>query len=160
MPDASSAHADQTDLLRHLALERISAQWSDFLGLLSAELSEQLSAEEYRGLLRRLGETFARQNPMPGALDLAQLEAEFNATWSRLQWGFARVSDQGLKLRIVHRASPLSAALQVDADVAAGYLEGAYATWLQQAGAPAGLVLRQVPGDGVPMQMVFELVAA
>jgi hypothetical protein len=160
MPDAAPLNADPSDLLRHLALERVSSQWSDFLALLSAELVEQLSADEYRGLLRRLGESFARQNPVAASSDVAQLEAAFNATWARMRWGFVRISEQGAALRVVHRASPLSAALQVDTDVAAGYLEGVYAVWLQQAGAPAGLVLRQAPSDGSPMQMVFELAAA
>ena len=42
MSDTTLDPTDQTELLRSLALERISPQWADFLGLMSEALGAQL----------------------------------------------------------------------------------------------------------------------
>lgn len=148
---------DQTDLLRSLALERISPQWADFLGLLSEALGAQLEPAEYRQLLVRLGEGFASQHLLPRCVGLSQLSDAMNAVWARMQWGYASVSDQGQQLEVVHRACPLPAALQLDAEVAGGFLEGVYGVWLKAAGAPDELALMQVVGPQLPMYMAFAL---
>jgi len=159
MSDMNFDHADQTDLLRSLALERISPQWVDFLGLLSEALSAQLEPVEYRQLLVRLGEGFANQNPLPPCAGLNQLSDAMNVVWKRMQWGYVSVSDLGQALNVVHRACPLPAALQLDADVAGGFLEGVYGVWLKAAGAPDELALTQVVGPQLPMYMAFALTA-
>lgn len=159
MSNGSEVETDSTDLLRHLALERVSPQWAVFLDLLSAELQAQLTAAEYRQLLRRLGSRFAETVPLGPCADLAELAGEANRVWRRMQWGFVAMLDVGQSLRVTHRASPLPAALQLDADVAGGFLEGVYATWLSAAGSPQTLTLSQVEGSGAPMEMVFELSA-
>lgn len=149
--------SDQSDLLRSLALERISPQWADFLVLLSEALGAQLEPAEYRELLVRLGQGFANQNPLPPCLGLVELSAAMNAVWRRMQWGVASVSDQEVELEVVHRACPLPAALQLDAEVAGGFLEGVYGVWLRAAGAPEELELVQVEGPELPMYMAFAL---
>lgn len=150
---------DSTDLLQHLALERIAPQWSAFLQLLGGELATQLAPGELRQLLVRLGSRFAETNPLGPCADVASLQAAFNRVWAPMQWGYATVSDMEQHLVVTHRACPLPAALQCDAEVSGGYLEGAYGTWLQAAGAPAGLVLKQQAASGLPMHMVFGLAA-
>lgn len=157
MSDMTIAQTDHTDLLRSLALERISPQWADFLGLLSDALSAQLTQLEYRQLLVRLGESFASQHPLPACVGLGQLSEAMNAVWHRMQWGYASVSDQGQQLTVVHRACPLPAALQLDVEVAGGFLEGVYRIWLKAAGAPDELVLAQVDKQGLLMYMEFAL---
>lgn len=159
MSDMTIDQTDQTDLLRSLALERISPQWADFLGLLSEALSAQLEPAEYRQLLVRLGEGFARQHPLPACEGLSQLSDAMNVVWQRMQWGYASVSDQGPQLAVVHRACPLPAALQLDTEVAGGFLEGVYGSWLKAAGAPDELTLTQVVGPPLPMHMAFALSA-
>lgn len=62
-----------------------------------------------------------------------------------------------VEIEIVHRACPLPAALQLDAEVAGGFLEGVYGVWLKAAGAPDELVLEQVEGPQLPMYMAFVL---
>jgi hypothetical protein len=153
----SSESAASVDLLQHLALERISPQWSGFLGVLSDELQTQLTATEYRALLVSLGVRFAQAFELPACNSLKDIEAEVNKYWFRFQWGFAVFSDVGRQLQIAHHACPLPAALQIDSDFAGGFLEGAYATWLRAAGSPAELELKQLPAAGIPMHMVFEL---
>lgn len=157
MSDMTFDPTDQTDLLRSLALERISPQWADFLGLLSEALSAQLEPVKYRQLLVRLGEGFARQHPLPDCVGLSQLSDAMNVVWQRMQWGYASVSDQGQQLAVVHRACPLPAALQLGAEVAGGFLEGVYGIWLKAAGAPDELSLTQVAGPPLPMYMAFAL---
>lgn len=159
MSNGSNGEADATDLLRHLALERVSPQWAVFLELLSSELQEQLTALEYRQFLHRLGVRFAQTVPLEPCADLVELEREANLVWHRMQWGYVTMSDLGQTLHITHRASPLSAALQLDADVAGGFLEGVYAEWLVSAGSPPDLALVQSQGAGVPMEMAFVLSA-
>ena len=86
-----------------------------------------------------------------------QLTEAINAVWHRMRWGYASVSDQDIEIEVVHRACPLPAALQLDAEVAGGFLEGVYGVWLKAAGAPDELVLEQVEGPHLPMYMSFVL---
>lgn len=150
---------DSTELLQHLALERISPQWAGFLGVLSDELQSQLSEGEYRALLVRLGGRFAQAYELPPCESLQEIENAVNKIWSQFQWGYAVLSDYGRQLHISHHACPLPAALQVDASLASGFMEGAYAAWLLAAGSPDELELRQMPASGQPMHMAFELAA-
>lgn len=159
MPFLNTPANDPSELLQHLALERVSPQWAHFLEGLGEELGGQLSDEELRHLLFRLGSRFAEKQPLGACTDLAEVESAANRVWRGMRWGYVVLSDLGQCLRVVHRACPLPAALQIDTDVAAGYLEGAYGVWLRAAGAPEQLVLRQQASTGVPMQMVFELMA-
>lgn len=158
-PRMNDTLSDQTELLRSLALERISPQWADFLGLLSDALGAQLESAEYRQLLVGLGERFAGQNPLPACTGLEELAEAMNAVWKRMRWGYVGLSDQRVQLELVHRACPLPAALQLDADVAGGFLEGVYGVWLKAAGAPADLALMQLQGEELPMHMAFALIA-
>jgi hypothetical protein len=127
--------------------------------VLSDELQEQLTPPEYRALLVRLGVRFAQLFELPACNSLKDIEIAVNKYWSEFQWGFAVFSDVGRQLQIAHHACPLPAALQIDGDFAGGFLEGAYGAWLQAAGSPAELSLKQLPAAGVPMYMVFELSA-
>ncbi len=156
---STPAVPDIHDLLQHLALERISSQWSGFLGVLSEELQAQLSESEYRALLVRLGGRFAQSFELPACASLVDLQDAANKVWSQFQWGYTVFSDAGMQLQISHHACPLPAALQVDAELAGGFMEGVYAAWLLAAGSPPELVLTQQPGSGQPMQMSFKLAA-
>lgn len=155
----SEMSEDHLELLRTLALERISPQWADFLGLMSEALGNQLEPAEYRQLLSDLGRGFAARNPLPPCTGLEELSAAMNSVWKRMQWGFVELSDQRSQLEVAHRACPLPAALQLDAEIAGGFLEGVYAVWLVAAGAPEELELVQVEGPELPMFMAFSLMS-
>lgn len=155
----STSEPSSVDLLQHLALERIAPQWAGFLGVLSDEFQAQLTAAEFRSLLARLGVRFAQVFELPICNSLEEIEAAINKYWSQFQWGYVVFSDVGRQLQVAHHACPLPAAMQIDADLAGGFLEGAYATWLRAAGSPAELELKQLPTAGIPMYMVFELSA-
>ena len=74
--------------------------------------------------------------------------------------GYTVFSEAGMQLQISHHACPLPAALQVDAELAGGFMEwGVRSARLLAAGSPPELVLTQQPGSGQPMQMSFKLAA-
>lgn len=143
-------------LLRHLAFERLSPQWAGFLRVLGQALQAQLSVQELKLFLRRLGELFAQAHPLAATATLAELEELINRFWFERQWGYASLEDRGDALVIQHRGCPLPAALQTDTEVAAAFLEGCYGQWLVAAGAPAELTMRSLPPTDWPMHMAFE----
>ena len=157
MSTTTTQQAPQPELLQYLAVERVSRQWADFLSIFSGELAAQLTDTEYRELLVRMGGKFATLNPLPVCAELSDIQVAANALWAGLQWGYAQFADHGQNLQIIHHACPLPAGLQLNADVAGGFLQGVYLTWIRAAGAPVSLSLRQLPADGQPMQMMFEL---
>lgn len=157
MSTTITQQASQPELLQYLAVERVSRQWSGFLSIFSGELAAQLTDAEYRELLTRMGGKFAALNPLPACAELSDIQAAANAFWAGMQWGYVQFADQGQNLQIVHHACPLPAGLQLDADVAGGFLQGVYLTWIRAAGAPVSLSLHQLPAGGQPMQMIFEL---
>ena len=160
MDVVTQAEDGTVELLRHLAFERIAPQWAGFLGVLGTALQSQLSPEEFRHFLKRLGAEFAKELPLPAVDDLSALEHSINRIWFDRQWGMVVFSDLGGALRLEHKGCPLPAALQADADLAGGFLEGAYGAWLAAAGAPNELALAQQPASGLPMHMAFELRAS
>lgn len=160
MENAESAADPSVELLRHLAFERVSPQWSGFLRVLGDSLQTQLSESEFQLFMKRLGERFAQDHPLGQTQNLPELEAAINRFWADRQWGFAKLGDLGGALRIEHWGSPLPAALQVDAEVGGAFLEGVYGGWLSAAGAPPELTVGQAPSSGLPMHISFELKAA
>ena len=149
--------ASQQKLLQHLAVERVSRQWVDFLAIFSGELAAQVSKAEYRELLLKMGAKFATLHPLPNCIELNDIQLSANALWAGLQWGYVQFIDDGQNLQIAHHACPLTDGLQLDVGVAGGFLQGVYLTWIRAAGAPVSLNLRQLPSDEVPMLMLFEL---
>lgn len=154
-----SSPAISEDLLSHLALERVSVQWSGFLRVLSEELLSKVSQDEYRRLLSGMGRRFAQATALPPCDSLVEIELAVNKLWAQLRWGYATFADNGNSLHIEHFGCPLPAALQIDANAASGFLEGAYAHWLQLAGAPTGLSLSALAPSGRPLHMAFDLTA-
>lgn len=159
MPPISPQDAFDEELLPHLALERVSVQWAGFLGVLSDELQTRLDADGFNELLVSMGQRLSQAVQLPACEELGDVEAAVNKVWAQLRWGYAKFKDNGQSLVIEHHACPLPAALQVDTEVAAGFLLGAYAGWLRTAGAPSSLELTCLPADGRPMCMAFQLAA-
>jgi len=147
------------DLMRYLALERVSVQWAGFLGAFSEELQAQLGSMASRDLLVRAGERFSLAHDLLGCGSLGEVESAVNQIWHRIRWGYAVFTDKGSSLLIEHYACPIPAAMQLEPHFASGFLEGAYAGWLKSAGAPSDLKLVCTTGANQPMCMTFELVA-
>lgn len=159
MPPISQHDALDENLLPHLALERVSVQWAGFLGVLSDEMQSRLDVDGFRELLVSMGHRLSQTVELPACSELGDVEVAVNKVWAQFRWGYAKFKDNGQSLVIEHHACPLPAALQLDTDVAAGFLQGAYAGWLRAAGAPSSLELTCLPVDGRPMCMAFQLAA-
>jgi hypothetical protein len=146
-----------------------SAQWHWLLRSFARLWTTSHDTPALRQLMVGLGSEFADSRPLsaradqPGLADLADLEHAVNTVWADMHWGRAIFTDSGQALHIEHRDAPLARTFGA-ANLAwsAGLLEGMYAGWLRQAGAPAPLVLRGVdpqPGAASPDTLEFVLSA-
>lgn len=148
-------HNDLDRQLDYLQAERISVQWAGFMSALSAELQAQLTADEYRTLLFKMGTRFAQAHPIEGGDTVQILENNINAIWQGSRWGYAELVDAGQFLEISHHFCPLPVAAGIDNALSGGFLEGVYGVWMQAAGASPDLSVRQLPDEGQPSTMFF-----
>ena len=146
---------DTSPDLAFLLTERISKQWAGFLRAFSDEMQAQLSTDEYRELLRNMGLRLAESLPIEAQDTVEALESAINGHLQHMQWGYARMTDSGSMLQIEHYFDPLSSALQVDAAVSGGLLEGVYECWFRSAGADDELRVLQVPHAASPTVLEF-----
>ena len=131
-------------MIRYLSLQQCSVQWREFMAVLAQELTENLTANNLRSLMRRTGQRFARQHPLPEAPTLAALEQAINSLWQSINWGWAMVAEENSRLVIRHYLSPLQTSmLPENMNWSTGFLEGVYEHWLHQSGADNSLRLFQ-----------------
>jgi len=152
-------HTEQSDASSAVAFlleERISGQWVHFLGAFSAEMQSQLSAEEYRELLRSMGARFGSTIDVGTQDTVEALQASINAQLRKIQWGYCNLADNGAQLVIEHHLSPLPKALDTDAVLASGFLEGMYEQWFHAAGAERTLTVKVLPEETGPARAVFQ----
>lgn len=114
------------------------------MGVLSQELTQNLTTNNLRGLMRRTGQRFARQQPLADTPTVAALQAAMNNVWQSINWGWASVGEENAGLVIRHYLSPLQLSmLPENLPWSTGFLEGVYEQWLHQSGADASLHLHQ-----------------
>jgi hypothetical protein len=125
--------------LDFLLRERISSQWAEFLLALGSELKEQLDADGLTELMQRVGQRFAAATQLEAGETVEGLQDAFNQVWTKSQWGYVALADEGDQLTIRHTFSPLDAAMDLGYEASAGFLQGVYQQWLEAAGASEGL---------------------
>lgn len=125
--------------LDFLVRERISPQWAEFLLALGSELKEQLDADGLTELMQRVGQRFAAATQLEAGETVEGLQDAFNQVWTKSQWGYVALADEGDQLTIRHTFSPLDAAMDLGYEASAGFLQGVYQQWLEAAGASEGL---------------------
>ncbi len=141
--------------LRYFARQQCSVQWQAFLSAFSAELGQQVPANELRVLMTRLGHFMAQSLPAPSGNTVAELEASINSIWFDMNWGWINLAEKKDELHIEHHAAPLQAAFGADALAwSPAILEGIYAHWLSALSGSQALKLTQV-GTAVPDSMVL-----
>ena len=131
--------------LKYFAGQQVSTQWQGFLQALSAELQQQMPAEEIESLMYVLGRRMAQdiRPDVGGTLD--QMQTAINDVWAEMSWGWASVKDVQTSLEIVHHCAPFRAAFGDEAVQWAGaLLEGIYSLWFEELGAGDDLILRQI----------------
>jgi hypothetical protein len=141
--------------LSYFAKQQCSVQWQAFLTAFSAELGQQIPANELRVLMSRLGHFMAQNLPIPSGNTVAELEASINSIWFDMNWGWIELVEKKDELHIEHHAAPLQAAFGADALAwSPAILEGIYAQWLSALSGSSALKLTQV-GTAVPDSMIL-----
>lgn len=154
-PDSPDAVGADDFAFSYLLQERIAPQWRVFLSALADEVNDQLAPDEFRVLLRAVGERMADKWPLEGLQTLNDLTVLVNAHLQAAQWGVASIEDVGTHLSITHELTPLVAALGVSPDVAGGLLEGLYERWLRNTGAGDMLEARMRDDLSSPTQFTL-----
>ncbi len=133
----------EKEIIKYLSAQQSSMQWKAFLDAFSQELAQQLTASNLRGLMRRSGERFAKQHPLPDTETIEALQEAANTVWRSLNWGWVAISEDNGRLSIKHYLSPLQASMPEGTPWSTGFLEGVYEQWMHQSGADASLRVSQ-----------------
>lgn len=128
-----------------------SPQWSSVVRALGEELATELSDDQLRRLMHRVGVRFASAHPLPEASTLDALAVAANALWERSEWGRCTMDEQHDGIAIRHWLAP-TAMVFPDATWPDGFLEGVYARWFVDAGMPTGLLVSAMPPDSVDLR--------
>jgi hypothetical protein len=126
----------------YLLDRQISPQWRGPLTALAAEFESQISTEELRQLMHKIGSRFAAATPLAPCESTADLADALNVRWNESQWGYVELDDESHYLRIVHYCAPLAAFGKEALKWTPAFLEGAYQAWLGTLGAE-GLSVEQ-----------------
>lgn len=131
--------------LSYYAEQGASRQWRFFLQALAEQMSEEVSPEELRGVMQRLGQRMAASLPLGEVKSLDDFTHSINALLREVNWGRAEVSESQDGLTIVHHCSPLAGGFGENAMVwSPAVLEGLYGAWMNELGAGEnGWVLQQ-----------------
>lgn len=148
-------------LTQHYYQQRHCAeQWRDFLRLFVAELFTSAGESEGCAFLRHIGSRMAAEMPLTKCDTLEELEADLNALWQRMDWGWVKLLPRERSIAIVHGAYPLPARGQEDQQrggkALGAILEGAYATWLAEQGGASTVPLQAVAtAPGRPLEFIY-----
>ncbi|KVW61214.1 cellulose biosynthesis protein BcsD [Burkholderia ubonensis] len=134
-----------THLVNYLLERQLSPQWHAVLSALAGEFEAELSPEDLRQLMYRVGVRFAQAHPLSACASTGELADVLNARWRAIEWGFVELIDHGDELHIKHCCAPLLAFGPRALKWTPALLEGVYQAWFDAQGAQ-GLVLEQV-GD-------------
>ncbi|WP_307690264.1 cellulose biosynthesis protein BcsD [Variovorax ginsengisoli] len=130
-------------LLGYYERNACSPQWLEFNRGLALELSAGLPSEEIRALFKRIGSHMAQAMPLARCDSLQELQAEFNARWASIAWGFSSLREEEDFLEIIHACSPLAVAFgPASSEWISGFFEGAYQVWFAAQGIPSVLRVR------------------
>ncbi|RFU44916.1 cellulose biosynthesis protein BcsD [Paraburkholderia sp. DHOC27] len=128
--------------LEYLLDRQISRQWRGLLTALAEEFATQISEDELRQLMFRVGCRFATAHGLPPCASTADLAHALNARWEEADWGYVELTDEPEYLRIAHSFAPLHAFGFASLGWTPAFLQGAYQTWLSALGAD-GLAVAQ-----------------
>lgn len=134
----------QSAILSHLDDRLCASQWRDVLAAFAQELSQDLTVQRLHTLMRRAGEQFADRHALSSAASIAEMQSAINQVWRPLDWGWVEIEEAEDHLALAHYCAPLRAAFgAAHLDWSAGFLEGAYESWMRLLGADAQLKVTQ-----------------
>lgn len=150
-----------TTVVDLLLEQHLSPQWRGLLRALAAEFEAQLSHDELRQLMFRIGQRFAAEHPLPVCESTADLARALNAHWASIQWGYVELADGQDHLRIVHYGAPLRAFGGEALAWTPAFLQGSYQAWLEGMGATQlSVVQAGAPEDGFVVEFHLARAAA
>ncbi|VCU70676.1 Cellulose synthase operon protein D [Pigmentiphaga humi] len=147
-----------SSVISYLAARQCSSQWKAFLRSTAGELADKLAPAELSTFMRRVGNRFARELPLPACATLDEIQLAMSETWTRLDWGWVEISDENDHLGLCHYCSPLAVALGSESLAwGASFLEGVYQQWFEQLGASARLRVSLIAGAVEPSTIQLRL---
>jgi hypothetical protein len=130
--------------VEYLLQKQCTRQWRGFLGAMSAEFSRQLSVDDLRTLMRKVGVRFAKNMALPACETVEQIRNGANHIWDEMDWGYVDIEEGDGCLRLLHYYAPLRSAFGQGAMIwSAAFLEGVYHQWFISCGAGNELSVRQ-----------------
>ncbi|HEX3864800.1 MAG TPA: cellulose biosynthesis protein BcsD [Stellaceae bacterium] len=136
--------------LRYYAQQQCSRQWVHFLAGMFAEFEDRVDPMEADQFLETLGARMARSLPLRRCESLEELEDDINAVLEGIDWGWARVSENGRFVEITHGSYPIIPQDDSRRSWMVPVLEGAYTEWFGAQGADPGFSARLVGHRRVP----------
>jgi hypothetical protein len=136
--------------------QQISLQWLPVLRAMATEMSEHSKAADLRNLFFKIGWRFGKdtEHLFEDAQSLSQLEDSLNDFWSRINWGWVKLSEAKGHIDIAHQAAPLAEAFGDDAlGWSVGLLEGFYQSIFSVLGANEAMLCRSVDDSAIGMNV-------
>lgn len=140
--------------------QQISLQWLPVLRAMATEMSEHSETSDLRNLFFKIGWRFGKDTEhLFGEVgSLQQLEESLNDFWSRINWGWVKLTEAKGHIDIAHQTAPLAEAFGDEAlGWSVGLLEGFYQSIFGVLGANEAMVCRSVDGAsaGMDVQLRF-----
>lgn len=134
--------------ISYLLKQQQNRQWDFFLQSFVRVLSDQLSNDDLRDLMQRIGHEAATELQLDQVSTLDDLEKLLNTFWEQVQWGVVSLEEKEGALLIKHSYSPLVVTFKEE-DLAwfVGFLEGLYQHVFNRLGAGSDLQVQRVQTD-------------
>ena len=130
--------------LRYYAEQHCSRQWVHFLAAMFAEFEERVDPTEADQFLETLGARMARLLPLRRCDSLEELEDDINTVLEGIDWGWARLGENGRFIEIVHGAYPIIPQDEHRLSWMVPLLEGLYSEWLGDQGGDPSFAARLI----------------
>lgn len=144
------------NLETYVRAQQISLQWLPVLRAMATEMSERSKPSDLKDLFFKIGWRFGKDTKhlFEEAQSLSQLEESLNDFWSRINWGWVKLSEVQGHIDIAHQAAPLAEAFGDEALLwSVGLLEGFYQSIFSILGASETMICRSVDDSIVGMNV-------
>lgn len=138
-------HQEKLDYLSELQNSR---QWGFFLRAQAQVFKENLSNEELRFLMGRIGAESAKNMNLSGITTLLELEQALAVFWKSKDWGFVNLIESDNFIQIDHYCSPIEQSFgPASLEWSAGFMEGFYSQLFKNLKAGPELIVTQISSD-------------
>lgn len=144
--------------ISYLLKQQQNRQWDFFLQSFARVFSSQLSNEDLRDLMQKIGHESAKELPLDQINTLEDLEKSLNLFWEHVRWGAVSLEEKEGALLIKHFYSPLVVTFKEEDLVwVVGFLEGLYQHVFHRLGAGSELQVQWAPTEEEKESLSFQL---